>query len=411
MIKILRVAWQEYQINVFKKSFIIVLLSVPLFFAITAGLAILLEGGGESITALGYVDQAGILDHPIPAPLEDLQTRVEMIAFTSEAEARTALQERQVQAYYLLPPDYLERGNIELVYREKPGNMATGQFYDFLQVNLMAGKAPELARRAALGSNVIVYTLRPNGKLAPGGPSLGNLLPLLTGMVLIGLLLTSSGFMMQAVFREKENRVVEVLVTSISAGEMVAGKVLGVIAISFTQLVIWSLFALLAILTGSSLFGMPWLQEANLNWYGILSVAAIGLPAYAMTSALMFTLGLIVSTPQEGEQFGPLLFLVYLTPLYLLIPIGNNPTHPLAVTLSLLPFSGMLTVGFRSLFMTVPLWQVAASVAIHTLAAALALWAAQRAFRLGMLRYGKGIRLGEILSRKEAPPAQEAHHV
>ncbi|MEJ2707903.1 MAG: ABC transporter permease [Anaerolineales bacterium] len=410
MIKILRVAWQEYQINVFKKSFIIVLLSVPLFFAITAGLAILLEGGDGDATTLGYVDQAGILDDPAPAPLEDSQTRVEMIAFASEAQARTALQETQVQAYYLLPPDYLESGNVELVYQEKPGDIAAGQFYDFLQVNLMAGKAPELARRAALGSNVIVYTLRPNGKPAPGGPSLGNLLPLLTGMVLIGLLLTSSGFMMQAVFREKENRVVEVLVTSLSAGEMVAGKVLGVIAISFTQLVIWSLFALLAILAGSSLFGMPWLQEASLNWYGILSVAAIGLPAYAMTSALMFTLGLIVSTPQEGEQFGPLLFLVYLTPLYLLIPIGNNPTHPLAVTLSLLPFSGMLTVGFRSLFMTVPLWQVAASVAIHTLAAALTLWAAQRAFRLGMLRYGKGIRLGEILRRRQALPSQESRH-
>jgi ABC-2 type transport system permease protein len=410
MIKILRVARQEYQINVFKKSFIIVLLSVPLFFAIITGLVILLEGGDAEVSTLGYVDQARILANPAPAPLDDAQPRVEMIAFINQAEARAALDEGRVQAYYILSPDYLESGNLELVYRERPGDIAAGQFYDFLQVNLMAGKPPELARRAALGSNVIVYTLRPNGKTVPGGPSLGNLLPLLTGMVLIGLLLTSSGFIMQAVFREKENRVVEVLVTSLSAGEMVAGKVLGVIAISFTQLVIWSLFALLAILIGSGLFGTPWLQEAGLNWYGILSVAAIGLPAYVMTSALMFTLGLIVSTPQEGEQFGPMLFLVYLTPLYLLIPIGNNPTHPLAVTLSLLPFSGMLTVGFRSLFMTVPLWQVAASVAIHTLAAALALWAAQHTFRLGMLRYGKGIRLGEILSRRQALPTRESRH-
>mgnify|MGYP001126117011 CR=1 FL=1 len=400
MAKMLYVAWHEYQINVFKKSFIIVLLSVPLFFAITAGLAILLEGRHQELTALGYVDQAGILADPAPAPQEDAKARVEMIAFASQAQAQAALQEQQVQAYYLLPPDYLESGTVELVYRENPGSNAAGQFYDFLQINLMAGQPAKAARRAALGSNVIVYNLQPDGKLVLGGPTLGNILPLLTGMVLIGLLLTSSGFMMQAVFKEKENRVVEVLVTSLSAGEMVAGKVLGVVAISFTQLAIWSLFALLAILIGNNLFDMPWLQEAGLNGYGILSVAAIGLPAYVMTSALMFSLGLIVSTPQEGEQFGPLLFLVYLTPLYLLIPIGNNPTHPLAVTLSLLPFSGMLTVAFRSLFMSVPLWQVAASVATHTLAAGLTLWIAQRTFRLGMLRYGKGIRLGEILRRR-----------
>jgi ABC-2 type transport system permease protein len=128
MIKILRVAWQEYQINVFKKSFIIVLLSVPLFFAFIAALPILLEGGDRGVTTLGYVDQAGILADPAPAPLEDSQTRVEMIAFASEAQARTALQERRVQAYYLLPPNYLESGNVELVYKEKPGDMATGQW-------------------------------------------------------------------------------------------------------------------------------------------------------------------------------------------------------------------------------------------------------------------------------------------
>jgi ABC-2 type transport system permease protein len=403
MTKMLRVAWQEYQINVFKKSFIIVLLSVPLFFAITAGLAILLQGSQQGLTALGYVDQAGILSKPAPAPVDDSQTRVEMIAFADQAQAQAALQARRVQAYYLLPPDYLESGNLELIYMVEPDSTTARQFYDFIQVNLMAGSPPDVARRAALGSQVIVYNLRPDGKMVLGGPTLGNILPLLTGMALIGLLLTSSGFMMQAVFREKENRAVEVLVTSISAGEMVAGKVLGVVAISLTQLAIWSLFGLLAILIGNSIFGMAWLQEASPNWYAILSVAAIGLPAYVMTSALMFSLGLIVSTPQEGEQFGPLLFLVYLTPLYLLIPIGNNPAHPLAVTLSLLPFSGMLTVGFRSLFMSVPPWQIAASVAIHTLAAALSLWIAQRAFRLGMLRYGKGIRLGEILRRKVAP--------
>jgi ABC-2 type transport system permease protein len=61
-----------------------------------------------------------------------------------------------------------------------------------------------------------------------------------------------------------------------------------------------------------------------------------------------------------------------------------------------------MTVGFRSLFSVVPLWQVAASVAIQTACAVGALWLAGRAFRLGMLRYGQRLSLREILGREQA---------
>jgi ABC-type Na+ efflux pump permease subunit len=70
--------------------------------------------------------------------------------------------------------------------------------------------------------------------------------------------------------------------------------------------------------------------------------------------------------------------------------------------LTLLPFTSLMTVGFRSLFSVVPVWQVAASASIQTACAVGALWLAGRAFHLGMLRYGQRLRIGELLGRVRA---------
>jgi ABC-2 type transport system permease protein len=89
-------------------------------------------------------------------------------------------------------------------------------------------------------------------------------------------------------------------------------------------------------------------------------------------------------------------------PLYAIMVIGETPNATPSVVLTLLPFTSLMTVGFRSLFSVVPLWQVVASVAIQTVCAVGALWLAGRAFRLGMLRYGQRLRFREIFARAKA---------
>jgi ABC-2 type transport system permease protein len=78
----------------------------------------------------------------------------------------------------------------------------------------------------------------------------------------------------------------------------------------------------------------------------------------------------------------------------------------------MLPVTSLLSIGFRSAFITIPLWQIGASFSIQILAALGALWLAARSYRLGMLRYGKRLRLNELLPKKVAgQPQTRVSHV
>ena len=402
MSKLWSVAWHEYRRNVFKKSFVLALLSVPLLIGGNIGLIAFMVSRENNNAPVGYVDHAGLLADPVPAPVGPSEGAIAFIPFQTEDEARDALESRDIQAYYVVTSDYFETSRIDLLYLKEPGENATQQFYDFVQINVLAGQPPEIALRAAEGSNVTVRTPDGSREFSGGGPTLGAVVPVLLSVAFIFLLLMSSGYLMQAVVDEKENRTMEVLITSLSASRLISGKVLGIVAIGFTQLVAWILVGALAVLIGGSVLGIEWFQNPGLDWGPILTVVAIAIPSYVLASALMLAVGSTIGQAQEGQQIGALFFMLFMIPLYAIMIIGETPNATPSVVLTLLPFTSLMTVGFRSLFSVVPLWQVAASVAIQTACAVGALWLAGRAFRLGMLRYGQRLRFSEIFGRVKA---------
>jgi ABC-2 type transport system permease protein len=287
-----------------------------------------------------------------------------------------------------------------LVYLEEPGTNATQQFYDFIQINLLREQPPEIARRATVRSEVTIRS--PDGSLEfpAGGPTLGHFLPMLISVAFVFLLMMSSGYLMGGVVEEKQNRTMEVLATSVSTMQLVIGKVLGIVAISLTQLATWSLIGILAVVIGGNVLGIEWLQNPSIEWGAILRMIAIAIPAYMLASALMFAIGSTVAEAQEGQALGALFFMLHMIPMYMLVILIENPNGTLSVVLSLLPFTSLLTVGFRSMFAVIPFWQIAGSVAIQTLCALGALWLAALVFRLGMLRYGQRLKLGEIFRKR-----------
>ncbi len=401
MSKLWSVAWHEYRRNVFKKSFILALLSVPLLIGVNIGLIAFMVSRENHNLPLGYVDHAGLLADPIAAPVGPSEEAIELISFETEDEAREALESKEIQAYYVVTPDYFETSGADLFYLKEPGENASRQFYDFIRANLVVDQPPEIAIRAAEGSNIIVRT--PDGSREfRGGPTLGAVLPVLLSIAFIFLVLMSSGYLMGAVVEEKENRTMEVLITSLSPSKLIGAKVLGIVAIGLTQMAAWLLVGVLAVLIGGQLLGIGWFQNPGLDWPSILKVVAIAIPSYVLASALMTAIGCTVAQAQEGQQIGALFFMLFMIPLYAIMLIGETPNAAPSVVLTLLPFTSLMTMGFRSLFSVVPLWQVAASVAIQMTCAAGALWLAGRAFRLGMLRYGQRLSLREILGRERA---------
>jgi ABC-type Na+ efflux pump permease subunit len=133
----------EYQRNVFKKSFILLLLSVPVFIIVSIGMGVLIESTEDKVLPVGYVDLAGVFTNTITLPnnsamgIVERNKAVEFIAYSSKTDASAALTDGEIQVYYFLPSDYAKNRRVEQVYIEKPGKNAERQFYDFLQLNLL----------------------------------------------------------------------------------------------------------------------------------------------------------------------------------------------------------------------------------------------------------------------------------
>ena len=399
-----RVALNEYQRNVFKRSFILLMISVPAFITFSIGLGVFMESLEDNSLPVGYVDHAGVFaateneSGMHSTLLAKYDEPIEIIAYADEEQAGAALLDGKLQAYYVMPADYAETRRVVQVFIEKPGENAERQFYDFLQINLLSSQPAEIAYRAAAGTYVTVHSMDGRRTIPSGGPTFGLLMPLFITMAFLFLILMSSGYTMSAIAEEKENRTMEVLITSISATDLIAGKIVGIVAIGLTLLLTWALVGVIGI-GAAKLLGVAWFQDLGIDWRTVLATLAIAIPAYALAIALMTAIGASVTTTQEGQSVSAIFFVLHLAPLYISWVFINDPHGPLAVGLSILPFTSLMTIGMRNLFTIVPAWQIMLSMMVQIACALGAFWLAGRALRLGMLRYGQRLSLRGLMGR------------
>jgi ABC-2 type transport system permease protein len=393
MKKLWCVAAYEYRRNVFKKSFFLTLLSIPLIIALNIGVGLFIETRRDRPKPVGYVDQAGWLLEGDQLPVSGTggsaqnDDKVPLVAFGTEGGARAALEAGDIQAYFILPVDYLSTREVELYYINQPGESAWRRFLGALKFRYLSDVSPEAALRIVNGTEFIVRSVDGRRQAPTGGPTFGLLMPLFVAIAFLVMLMVSSGYAMSAVVDEKENRTMEVLVTSISPSQLIGGKILGIVAISLTLLVCWSVIVGLGIYLGQQA-GIDWLGDLSMDWRAVISVVVIGIPAYALAIALMVAIGAAVATAQEGQSVSTIVFILHLFPLYLAWSFISQPHSMVATFLSVFPLTSLMTIAARNLFTIVPAWQVAASIAIQMVCILGVVWLAGRTLRSGLLRAG-----------------------
>jgi ABC-2 type transport system permease protein len=401
MKKTWRVAWHEYQRHVFNRRFLVGLLSVPFLMVVLVGLIFLLISMENDTKALGYVDQSGLLVHPLPAPpVEKPDKTVQIVAYPDEAAAGAALQADEIQAYYLIPADYLSTGRLKVVHIQPVKSPASSQFYNFLAVNLLSGRDASIAERILSGDEIIVRSVDGSREISSEIGWFGIFVPILAAIGFIIAMFTAGGYLMQAVVEEKENRTMEVVLTSVSPNQFMAGKIIADVSIGLTQILVWLVFIIIGVRAGAQ--SIEFLQAIQLSPQIVLLCLVILLPTFVMVSAFMALVGATVSEAREGQQMTALISLPIWIPYMLIGVIIENPNSPLAIGLSLFPLTSSLTMLLRQGVTIIPTWQIATSAAILVISAIGSIWLAGRAFRLGMLRYGKRLAWREIFARRGA---------
>ncbi len=376
----------EYARHVFRKRFLFALLSLPAFILVMAFVVFLLVRSEFNTSPVGYVDYSGLLTGP--GAVENEDSWVALKRFAAEEEAEEALNLEEIQAYYVLSPDFLETRQTKLVALEEPSGVATSQFTQLVRANLLAQFPPEIIQRISQGNQLVVQSLDGSRQFVQGD-WLGFVLPFMVGFIFLVAVFATSGYLLQAVVEEKENRTMELLVTTISPNKLMAGKIIGIIAVGWTQLLAWFGMLLLLVLFGSLFFDLPeWISFSTS--YLVLALVLF-VPAFIMLAALMVAVGATLTDVQEAQQVTSLFTLPLFIPFWFALTLINYPNGPIAVGLSLFPFTAPITLAIRSGFAPIPTWQLLLSLSLLILFALAALWFAGRAFRLGMLRYGQRV--------------------
>jgi ABC-2 type transport system permease protein len=396
MAKTWLIAQHHFMQEVRKRTFIIVLFSLPLFLAVSIGAGYVAVRLQEKSTTLGYVDPAGLL---VDTSAEPAGADVRLVPYATAQDALQALKAAKIDAYYLLP-DAPNARRAQLIYLEPPDYKATRYFEDLVRRNRMADQPPALVERVLSGADVTVRASERNRDFPDGEPSAAHVLPLMAAAIYAFLVLTTFGYMAEAVVVEKENRTMEIIVSSVSPGRLMAGKILGALGIALMQLVVWVACLVLAIWLGGHVLEIDWLRDIQPNWRDIGMIVIVALPTYLFMGALTTMIGSTMVDNQEAQQLGGLAFMVLFLPVYLVVALIQNPNGLLALAFSLFPPTAVVTIAMRSLLFEVPAWQIALSASVALACGVGAVWLAGKAFRLSMLRYGQRLRLRDLLARR-----------
>ncbi len=400
------VARHEYLVNVRRPTFLFFTAIVPVlgiigliiaaFYAGQVGSFFEAQFSGEP-EHVGVVDQSGLFT-PM---LADYQPQ--FYAYPDEEQARQALSAKKVSLYLLIPDDYLATGKVQVVIQGSGFSAATAsestRVRRFLVDHLLAGKVePAIRTRAAEPLDAIPVVLNSEGQAAAGETSFAFffrfVVPYLLAVLLVITIFVSSGFLLQSVSEEKESRVIEIVLSSVTATQLLAGKVLGLGALGLTQIVIWVGSSL--VLGGSatsmlSLGGQSFI-EPSLLLLAILYYI-LGFTLYAV---LMGSVGALGTTMRESQQLAGLFSFGAAVPYMLSGFLFTNPNALLARILSFFPLTAPTMMMLRLPLAEVPTVDIIGSLVVLVVSIPAVLWAGAKVFRLGLLMYGQRPTLVQI---------------
>lgn len=330
---------------------------------------------------IGYVDEAHLIAQlPPDLPPGLLQS------FSDETAAAAALDAAEIDQYYLIPSDFLQDHEILLVSREfQPFNVGTEDLFNYIIDYGLTGDKTEAAVYVNPTFSVYPHDLAPQevSNNNSGDNPLTFFVPFAVMFIFFFLITMSSGFMLQSVAREKENRTAEVLLVSLRPRELMLGKVLGLSLVALMQMGIWVGGGLMALDRAQQMLEMvsSFTLPSGFIFWGI-GFFVLG---YLLYASMMGAVGALAPTAREGGQFTFIILLPLMIPLWLNYVFLESPNGGLATALSLIPLTAPVSMMTRMVATTVPTWQILVSLGGLALTTYLLVLLAARFFRADTL--------------------------
>jgi ABC-2 type transport system permease protein len=425
MRKMLVVFKREYLQAVRRKMFIFMTFAFP---ALMAGLMVIpsmlmMRGLGEKHIAI--LDGTGKLHdaylRPVPTVAKtDLQKmqknrdlpqlmQFEYVDHAPDPKpyfARMSQQEKsgQLDGVLLVPADALANSDTHLKYYSRSAT----DFVSQERLSSMTNHAVQRFRLEARGLDadalnrvMTEMTLDSVQISKTGEQKKGGSANFFVGFVLCALLILPtiiSGLdVMRGIIQEKTDRVVEVLISSVTPTELLTGKILGTAAVGLTQIGVW-----LVMLFAISIYGAATVAMAGINLSQFIRLGTfIYFPIFFILAFLTYVCiyaigGAACNSEREAQQLIAPITMVMFLPWFILVVLITSPDSTLATAFSMAPVFGPMTMYVRTLVSDPPASQIAISIAVSLATIALFMWVTAKIFRVGILSYGKRPTIPEL---------------
>lgn len=384
-----------------KKSFWIMAISFPLLIGAVFGIIYLSNSSTDTASkelekqkfSLVVTDKSGLIN---PTLLKNIKAGT-----TSDKQSGiAAVRDGKVDSYIYYPAD-LSKEKIE-VYGKNVDVFQNGRYSGVADSLLSTSVLPTISPQVA---SVLKGNVNTETTIYKGGtiydPFKEMILPGIFLLLFYLLIAFFGNQMLTSTTEEKENRVIEMILTTIEARTLIIGKIISLVVLALLQGSIMILPAIIGYFAFHDQLNLPSLDLSTLpvNWARIGISAAIFATSFTLFTGLLVLIGSAVPTAKEAGQFFGLVMMLIFGPLYAVTLFISSPDSTLVRFLSLFPFTAPIPLLLRNAVGNLEPWEIGLGLLIMAVTAAIVMSLAVRVFRYGALEYSRKISLREIFGR------------
>ncbi len=424
---------REFNERVRKKSFIITTILMPvLMIVLMIAPALIMEYSRGEQKTIAVIDDSGLV---VPQLQSNEELRFEPTDLSTE-EARRSLTDRFGVLY--IGSDILENPSNVKLYANASSSLSiesniTGQIEDILEAEKLKAYHIDNLQQILdeVKTTVTLQTFR-NDKSQEAesqaqSSTVATAAGYILGFVLYMFLLIYGSMVMQSVIEEKNNRVLEVVVSSVRPFDLMLGKILGVALVAVVQVLIWGvlIFAVGAIvlpqlMPAEMMAGVQAMQQGmpdaaamgDMDPEMLQAVAAVTdtgyilkifvclllfvFGGYLLYSAMFAAVGSAVDNVQDASQLQMPVTLPIILALLMMLAVIKDPNSSLAFWFSIIPFTSPVVMMARIPY-DIPLWEIVLSLVVLYASFVAMVWFAGKIYRVGIFMYGKKPTFKELL--------------
>jgi len=396
-------------------SYLIATFGLPLFLAAVSGTVLgaqtyFLTQRAEESSRFGLVDEANVIDRSAfegrDGELVWTANANDVVLYENRDVASSDLEAGRLRAMYVVEKDYLSSGEVRAVQSEKTpllsmrGTSIEPLLRKLLTRSLVEGRLDgEVQKRVLSPAHFVHSRIGPDGEEVVDVDEVLDLLvrttiPLFLGILLLTALLSASGYLVQTVSIDKESKIVEVLLSSVTPEEILAGKLFGLGAAGLIQFAVWTSMVVFVAITASAALA----AVVSIPWEALAIAPVLFILGYLFLGSLMLATAALGANAAESQKLTMGWAMLAIVPLMVLVILLDEPNGILGQAMTWIPFTSPLTVIIRLSVDSSGIagWEVIGSMLVLVISTWLSIRVGARLFRVGFLMTGSMPSLAEL---------------